>query len=245
MATRPLILLPPSEAKTPGGTSRSSKDRFADELGTSRMIVRAALSEALDRLSGADLGKLLRVRGALFERAQSAMCRIVDEDAPVMPAWRRYSGVVWEHLDPSTISASARSRILVPSALYGINSAEDAIADYRLTMHSTLSRIGNLARFWRPELTELLCSVRGNPTIVSLLPAEHARSIDMSQLGNVVQVQFVQPDGQGAAGHHAKAAKGRFARHLVDNGLCKAAHFQFEGWKITRSTEGFVLRAPK
>lgn len=248
MATRPIILLPPSEGKSPGGSRRSPKDRFAGELGAQRRAVRDALRDEFERSSNAELSKLMRVRGPLFVRALESTRLFVDADAdsdvPLMPAWRRYSGVVWEHLDPSSLSAPLRSRILIPSALYGLNHAEDTISDYRLTMHASLRRVGNLAKYWKPAITEIVRNFRGHPPIVNLLPAEHRHAFDLTQLGTVVDVRFVAADGQGAAGHQAKAAKGRFARHLIDNGLSEAAGFHFEGWKVSKTSQGFELRAP-
>ena len=55
---------------------------------------------------------------------------------------------------------ATRVRILVPSALYGVTTAEDQIVDYRLTMHAALPGLGNLARYWRQPLTEALRALR-------------------------------------------------------------------------------------
>lgn len=206
-------------------------------------MVRDALGETLRNRQMADLEKILRVRGALLERALVSSREFVSNRQMHMPAWQRYSGVVWEHLDPRTLSKRSRSQVLVPSGLYGLHSAEDAIADYRLTMHASLDGLGNLARFWRPYLTAIVESYRPRTPMVNLLPTEHARAFDFTKRDHVIEVQFLTADGTGAAGHAAKAVKGRFARHLLDNGLDDVAAFRFDGWKVTSHQSGFVLRS--
>jgi len=241
----PLVLLPPSEGKSPGGRRGSARDRFAPELREPRTTVLEALAKVLATASESEKSKILRVRGELLERAVVATQRLIDDAAPLLPAWKRYSGVVWDALDPSTLAPGVRARILVPSALYGITSAQDHIADYRLAMQSNLPGVGNLARFWRPILTDLIRPSRRGTTVIDLLTAEHRSAIDWQRFGPVVRVDFVEAQGRGAAGHIAKAAKGRFARHVIDHGIAEALSFTHEGWKVLRTDSGFQVRALK
>jgi len=245
MSPQALILLPPSEAKAKGGVRSVRSDAFVHLLADAREQVRDCLGQALATMTPEQLTRLLGVRGERFERAQMAMGAIVAGTSEVIPAWRRYTGVVWEHLDPSTLKAPARSRILVPSGLYGINRATDDIADYRLTMNAVLPGIGNLAGFWTTPVTGSLHELFGPRTIISLLPREHARAVKSNAVRSFLEVEFLAANGRGAAGHAAKAVKGRFARHLLDHGLDDALGFRFEGWKIRRSEKGFDLSAPR
>jgi uncharacterized protein len=139
----PLVLLPPSEGKSSGGRRGNAPDRFALDLGEPRTTVLEALAKAMAAASESDKSKLLRVRGELLDRAVVATQRLIDGDAPLLPAWKRYTGVVWDALDPSTLAPTVRARILVPSALYGVTSAQDYIADYRLGMQSSLPGSGD------------------------------------------------------------------------------------------------------
>jgi cytoplasmic iron level regulating protein YaaA (DUF328/UPF0246 family) len=191
------------------------------------------------------MSKLFRVRGELLDRGVEATRAILDGSAPLMPAWKRYTGVVWDALQPATLARSTRVRILVPSALYGITTAEDQIADYRLTMHVALPGLGNLARHWRQPLTEALKAATGRVKVVSLLPVEHAAAIGLGELRNVVNVSFVSADGKRAVGHEAKSAKGRFARYLIDYGVEAAIDFTHEGWTVQRVEQHFTLVSPK
>jgi len=245
MSLPALVLLPPSERKAPGGEPEVHRDSFAGLLAMPRDGVREALRCCLETMTPEQLSRLFGVRGELFERAQRSMNAIVAGRAEVMPAWRRYTGVVWEHLDPSTLKSSARSRILVPSGLYGMTRATDDIADYRLTMHVALPGIGSLGRFWAEPVSEVLSGLRGHPTIVSLLPKEHARAVVPGSVASFLEAEFLAVDGKGAAGHAAKAVKGRFARHLIEHGVDDILGFRFDGWKISRSDNGFNLVAPR
>ena len=81
--------------------------------------------------------------------------------------------------------------------------------------------------------------------MIDLLTAEHRSAIDWHRFGPVVRVDFVEAQGRGAAGHIAKAAKGRFARHVIDHGIDEALSFRHEGWKVLRTDTGFQVRALK
>lgn len=83
--------------------------------------------------------------------------------------------------------------------------------------------------------------------VVDLLPQEHAAVVDWERLGgatDVVRVGFLRADGAGAAGHAAKAAKGRFARALLDHGIARAPRFSWEGWRAVPTESGFAVLAP-
>jgi cytoplasmic iron level regulating protein YaaA (DUF328/UPF0246 family) len=236
-----LLLLPPSEGKAPGGATRPGPDRFAPDLDPERAAIRSALTSVTARLTREELSALFRVRGPLLDRAIDATRALLEGDAPLLPAWKRYTGVVWSHLDPGSLPGPARSRIFVPSALYGITAAEDGIAEYRLGMSANLPGLGNLARYWRAPVAKALAARRGRSTVVDLLPGEHRGAIDWGRLAPVVSVAFLAADGRRAAGHVAKAVKGRFARHLLEHGTADALGFSFDGWSIRRTESGFAL----
>ncbi len=238
------LLLPPSEGKAPGGTFRRRRGSFPQLLSK-----RAAVAEALADAC-ADVGqasKLLGARGDLLDRALEALTDLVEGTAPTMPAWRRYTGTVWQHLDPATLPDEARARLLVPSALMGITTGTDPVPDHRLRFSASLPGIGRLDRWWRNELTDALIDHLAGGLVVDLLPNEHAAALDWTRLAAavpVVRVQFVSADGARAAGHAAKAAKGRFARAISTRGLEGARRFRWQGWHAQRRGDGIVVFAP-
>lgn len=211
-----LVLLPPSEGKaTGGGRPAWSPDRgaFGPTLGAARAEVVAALG-AVD---GGDQ-RLLGVRGDHLERSRQSNRGLLG--APTLPAWRRYTGVVWDHLDPATLDVRARRRIVVVSGLHGLLRGDDPVPDYRLKMGASLPGLGKLSTWWRPEVSAALRRRSARSFVVDLLPNEHRAAIDddvVRRPGRGVTVTLRDRDG-GSGGHGAKAAKGRLAQHLLTTG---------------------------
>ncbi len=211
------LLLPPSEGKATGGRGRWDPHRSRvpafGALGDRREQVAAALAAA----GGGD-EKLLGVGGAHLLRAQSANAALLG--APVLPAGERYTGVVWDHLDLAGLPPEARRRasasIAVVSGLLGVVSVDDPVPDYRLKMGASLAPLGRLATWWRPAVTDAIDTWARRRFVVDLLPNEHraAWAPDGASRLRGVSVSFVERNGK-VAGHDAKAAKGRLARHVL------------------------------
>lgn len=261
MTTPLLVLLPPSEAKTPGGTARTSVGPFDGALGEDRDRVIEALIESLDSSSTRRQEIMLNARGPLLERALVATRQLGDERVRRLPAWQRYNGVVWSHLNPGSLTPAQRRRVLIPSSLYGITTAEDRIADFRLKMNVGVGNLGTMATFWKPRVTEALIAYAKRSTIVNLLPLEHEATIDMAALSRVrrvVRVPFIDAVGGNTVGHDAKAVKGTLARSLLLEGLDALGTFEWQGWRSisvdgvwciaspeNRATEGWVAKRKK
>ena len=241
----PLVLLPPSEGKASGGDRGLGGGTFSRSLARPRADVRRALAAAMEDPSQS--ARALGVQGALLDDARAATRQLVAGRPLMLPAWQRYTGVVWEHLDGSSLTAEQRRRVLVPSGLYGITTADDPIADYRLKFSVVLGGTGNLARFWRPSLTRALRREVAGRTVVMMLPREHAAAIDLTALAAVcelVEVRFVDRSGSRSVGHAAKAVKGVAARALLEGGLSELETLRSEGWVARRSSGGIDIIAP-
>lgn len=247
MSERLFVLLPPSQGKAEGGRRRTGHGRFDDTLVTEREQVARALKDFLDDASPSELAATFGARGPLLDRTVSAARAFVVGDAPLLPAWRRYQGVVWNYLSPETLTPSARRRILVPSGLYGLVAGEDPIVDYRLRMSTSLAGLGGLARFWRPHVTSALLDATARAAIVNLLPHEHAASIEwarIEQQRRVLNVRFVAADESKAVGHDAKAIKGELAGAVLRDGLAAFDVPKRLGWTIERRGDVVFARAP-
>ncbi len=236
--SRPFVLLPPSQAKRPGGRVARVGDTFGAELEATRELVRDALAGVVARASASEGQRVFAARGATLERAWGTARDLVAGRALVRPAHERYCGVVWTYLEPASLTAAQRRRLLVPSGLYGVTSAQDPVAEYRLGMSVDLAPLGRLDAVWRDPLSAAVADVARGATVVNLLPREHARALDVTTLAGVVRVVdvvFVARGGARAAGHAAKAVKGALARRLLEGGVAALDGFAWHGWRVDRA----------
>ena len=211
----PMLLLPPSEGKAEGGSRRrSSWTPQGGSFGTHLGGRRAEIVDALAAAHGGD-EKLLGVRGDHLLRARSANSSLVG--AASLPAWQRYTGVVWDHLDPATLPAAARKQIVIMSGLLGLVRGDDPVPDYRLKMGANVRPIGKLSTWWRESLTTELVRVARQRVVIDLLPQEHRAALVFDGLEGV-SLTLVDPTGK-PGGHFAKAAKGELARAILTDGL--------------------------
>lgn len=219
---RDLVLLPPSEGKAAGGRGRWSPDTGAfAELADERARVVAAYASTIGR----DAERVVGTSGPIAERARHAAAALAAGSAPALPAHRRFTGVVWEHLHPADLPAPARRRAIVVSGLCGLLTANDPVPDHRLKLSVRLDDVGRLDRYWRPILTDALARHAKRRPVWDLLPKEHAAAVDLAGL-RVVRVRF-----EGASGHDAKAVKGAFARAVLLGGRDVVDSFTFGTWR--------------
>ena len=213
-----VILLPPSEGKAEGGSApkwKATSGDFGKALGT----YRSQISTALEELGGGD-AKLLGVGGKHLARAQEINTSIVG--APTLTAHERYTGVVWDHLSPSTMSVKVHARatesIIVLSGLLGLVGFDDQIPDYKLKIGASFAPIGKLSTGWREPLSKALNDRLAGHHVIDLLPYEHraAWTPTPDAYASLSSVTFVEKSGK-VAGHDAKAAKGLLARHVLES----------------------------
>lgn len=219
-----MILLPPSEGKTPGGDGPpwTRAGHSIPALNAGRRRVRDAVRACLAEGDAVAAGRLLDARGATLERALEEW-RTLDR-SPTLPARERYAGVVWEALDVGTLAAAARrtvdERLLVVSGMWGLVRAGDPIPAYRLKMGASVPTLGPLARHWRPAVSRTLRRLAADAWMVDLLAQEQRAAIDEEALGRarLLRVDLVTDGAAGprAIGHAGKALKGRLARAIVE-----------------------------
>ncbi|MEY3806624.1 MAG: hypothetical protein RIR69_1436 [Actinomycetota bacterium] len=211
-----LILLPPSEGKSEGGDASTSWSPHTGTFGSTLGDFRAEIAAHLAAQKGGN-AQLLGVSGKHLERAQHANRSVVG--APALPAWQRYTGVVWDHLDLASLTVTQRktalARIVIPSGLAGLVTAADPLPDYRLKMGARLTPIGTVSKWWRDDLTEAFVEFLAGRIVIDLLPQEHRAAIDWTRIPSAVRVDLVSKKGDVVGGHNAKAAKGLLARHLL------------------------------
>ena len=217
--SRLYILLPPSEGKALSGTPNTKWKESDGTFGQSLAEQRTKIVEVLTAAGGGS-PKLLGVSGNHLARAQRANISLCG--APTLPACERYTGVVWDQLNisslPSVARTLAQTNILIVSGLLGLVTASDPIPDYRLKNGASLAPLGKLSNWWRKDISRVLNKHCAGCTVIDLLPQEHFAAFepDEAMLGAYLRVGLVTNEGA-TGGHDAKAAKGRLARHLIVN----------------------------
>jgi cytoplasmic iron level regulating protein YaaA (DUF328/UPF0246 family) len=143
-----LILLPPSETKREGGEAQSldvSRLRFPSLTATRRRLIREL------RLLSRDEDASLRALKISARQRSEVMRNRSLMTSPTMPAIDRYTGVVFDALDSTSLTPEARlfaaSHVVIQSALLGPIGALDPIPAYRLSHDSKIPGI-HLARTW-------------------------------------------------------------------------------------------------
>ena len=221
MASRsPLILLPPSEGKAPGGDGPPwQPGSMAFDLDDRRVAVIAGLRRAMRSAEPARRA-LLGVKGEALAAATAADREVTT--APTRPAIERYTGVLYDALDVPTLPVAARRRldgsVVILSGLWGLVAPSDRIPDYKLKMGAALPGTGKLSSFWRDALTARLVEAAGRRRIWNLLPQEHDAAWRPPVGTEQLSVTFLEPGRNGslvAVAHWNKFLKGALVRHLL------------------------------
>ena len=231
-----LVLLPPSEGKAAGGRGSWSPEagRFPALTAARRTVIDAYVATV-----ARDAERVVGASGPIVERARAAAAALAAGTAPSLPAHRRFTGVVWEHLHPADLPAAALRRIIVVSGLCGLLAGTDPVPDHRLKLSVSLDGLGRVDRWWRPVLTEALAAHARRRRVWDLLPKEHAAAVDLSAV-RTVRVRF-----EGDTGHAAKAVKGAFARAVLLDGGDAVTSFAFHDWRAAWQGEDVVVtKAP-
>ncbi|WP_137725087.1 peroxide stress protein YaaA [Prescottella subtropica] len=211
-----LVLLPPSETKSDGGTGvpLDLGELSMPQLTETREMLASALVELAADTEASNLALGLGPKQA-DEIERNAKLWV----SPTRPALERYTGVLFDALDATAFTKTQRDkalrRLAMGSALFGAVRAGDPIPAYRLSGGSKLPGIGTLQALWKPELTGALVAEADGGLVVDL------RSGTYQQLGPVpgavtATVLTEQPDGsRKVVSHFNKHHKGLLARALT------------------------------
>lgn len=213
------LLLPPSEAKTPGGRGRPLSARADDGPLAAH---RARAIDALVRLARGDraaAATALALPPAVVDEALAADAAVLD--SPTMPALRRYAGVVYLGLDLASLTPAERRfaarRTLVFSGLFGVVRGDEQVPDYRVPAKAVLPGLGVAGTFWRPVLTDILPGMVHRDLVVDLRSSDYAAMWRPDGAVRRVGVRVLSPvrTGYGVVSYNSKLAKGRLAAALV------------------------------
>jgi uncharacterized protein len=209
-----LVLLPPSETKSPGGDGAPLD--LAALTAPELTPLRGRLADALVELA-ADVPAARKALGLSPAQDDEIARNARLTTAPTLPTVQRYTGVLYDALDIASMTRAQRARadrrLAVGSALFGVVRAGDPIPAYRLSAGSTLPGLPTMRTFWRPALTQALTGI--DELVVDLRSGSYAA---LAPLPGAVTVRVHSQHGDGSravVSHFNKAHKGRLARLLA------------------------------
>ena len=211
-----LILLPPSEGKTPAlsGPAVDWSSLGFPELNP----YRAKVLEALGTASAHQDALALLGVGASLRDDVERNTRLHAE--PAAPAHSIYSGVLYDALGYRSLTPAQRRKadasVLVVSALWGALRFADRVPAYRLSMAAALPDVGRLAPFWKAQLGETLGPAAEDHLLVDCRSSTYAAAWAPPP-GQTVSVNvFTEAGGvRKVVSHFAKHTRGELARHLL------------------------------
>ncbi|RLY91143.1 peroxide stress protein YaaA [Kocuria tytonicola] len=213
-----LILLPPSESKT---APAAGAPLDLDALDLPALTPdRAQLVRHLAEVSARE--DALAVLGVGPSLADDVARNLAFDTAPAAPALEVYTGVLYDALGASTLSAEARAvadeSLLVVSALWGAVRPTDRIPAYRLSMGTVLPGTGRLSTWWKPRLAPVLGELAAEQVVVDCRSAAYAAAWKAPVPRAVtVRVEQEKLDGtRSVVSHHAKHTRGLVARALCE-----------------------------
>lgn len=183
-----LVLLPPSEGK--------ARPEKGDVVDLDSLVFAAELGEK---------------RAELLEAFDPGL-----REAPAAPAHEVYTGVLFKRLDLPELPATARRRVLIASALWGVVRPDDRIPYYKFPPKTRLEGIGAPNAFWRPALAAALPDGEGD-LVVDMRSGAYAAAWKPKHATLLAVRAFTEEGGQRkAVSHMAKAVRGDVARALLE-----------------------------
>jgi cytoplasmic iron level regulating protein YaaA (DUF328/UPF0246 family) len=135
--------------------------------------------------------------------------------APAAPASEVYTGVLFGRLELSTLSARARKRVLIASALWGVVRPDDRIPYYKFPPKTRLKGFEAPNAYWRPALASALPDVEGD-LVVDMRSGAYVPAWKPRRATLLAVRAFTEVSGERkAVSHMAKAVRGDVARALL------------------------------
>ncbi len=210
------ILLPPSETKRPGGAG-APWEATSGAFG-SLADIRERVVDALVDVSAGPVEAAVKALKITARQTPELSTNVLLRHAPTMPAVDRYTGVLYDALDASSLGGSGRrwlgEHVVIQTAPFGPVGALEPLPAYRMAAAARLPALGNLARVWADPSSAALAT---DDLVLDM------RSEAYAALGPVrgercrfVRVVEARPDGTTRAlNHFNKQTKGLFVRLLA------------------------------
>lgn len=232
-----LLLLPPSESKNPGGSGAPldvSSLAFS-ELAPSR-------ERALDALVALseDPDEMIRALKLTPRQTGDVDQNRAVRTAPTMAAVDRFTGVLYDALDATSLDERARAwlgaHVAIQTALLGPVAALDQIPAFRLAAGHRLPGLPPMKRHWAEHAAR---AYSGRAGLVLDLRSEAYRALGPVHGSAYVRV-VARADGGAvrALNHFNKKTKGLFVRALAASRPEIDSLAELEAWG---AAAGFIL----
>lgn len=230
------ILLPPSETKRPGGDLPALRAGALalPSLGARREAVVDALIDLAE-----DEETSRRVLKLSERQSGDVLHNRALRTAPTMPAVDRYTGVLYDALDASSLDAASRAHlhdhVLIHSAPFGPIAALDPIPMYRLAAGTSLPGVAPLRRHWADAATQALAEDNA-PFVLDLRSEAYVAlgPIPASVPSAYVRVVTDVDGATRALNHFNKKAKGMFVRAFAEDRVAPASAQALIDWAASR-----------
>jgi uncharacterized protein len=219
------ILLPPSEGK-----SESPKGKKLDltQLSFSKLkLARQNVVKELVELCQKQPSKAQKVLKLSAKQALELEMNKNLLKRPTGQAVDIYTGVLYEAMNFSNLPKPAKDwiakKVFIASALFGMVSAIDQIAAYRLSGDVSLPKLGSIKNYWLKQMPGILDKYFADYLVLDLRSGVYAAMWKPQQetLENFVVGKIVQKQKQNGktvyktVSHHNKATKGKLVAALA------------------------------
>lgn len=214
-----LVLLPPSEGKTPPRARGPVLD-LGSLSSPGLTPLREKVLDALAQVSAEpDALDVLGVGPSIADE----VARNVDlRTAPTAPAAKVYTGVLYAAAGLDRLTPTGRARatesVRIVSGLWGLVAPDDHIPAYRLSMGTDLPGIGPLAGAWRAALGVELQERAEGELVVDCRSATYLAAWHPPRSADWLAVRVLREAADGSrsvVSHHAKHTRGVLTRHLL------------------------------
>lgn len=228
------ILLPPSETKRDGGVPGSVLDLaalgFSGLNPTRRKVLSAVRALCSNRaVAAASLG--------ISEKQYFEVERNRElKRSAVLPAIDRYTGVVYDALNATTLPEQSRlfagEHLVIHSALFGLLRALDPIPAYRLSHNSRIPDLP-MKRTWSSVISRELETLPG--LILDLRSELYVSISPAPKPSHFLRIVTVESNGTlRALNHFNKKAKGAFVREVLLSRIVHANVESLLAWSADR-----------
>ncbi len=210
-----LILLPPSEGKTPPRRGRpADPDAWSfPELTEARRRVADLVGQVSTQ---PDAARRLSVPAGVADQIE---WNLALETAPSAPAAQVYTGVLYDAFGLADLPTTARRRanrwVVVMSALHGAQRLTDRIAPYRFHVCADLPGLPGLEGYWRSQLDDSLTDAVGSGLVVD---GRSSSYVSFWRPSGALADRWVTIKVPGAT-HMAKHTRGLVARAICLAGI--------------------------